>query len=111
MRTIKINQKSYNVPEFGFAQMRAMEDNGFNVVEIVTKQKIFSIASAFVSVVVGCNAKDADILIEQHILGGGNIMDLCEAFAKATEESSFFKSLFGSKAEQNQTGQKPQIVK
>lgn len=106
MNRITINQKSYNIPELGFKQMREMEEKGFNIIDIVPNMKVFSIASAFTAVVADCDAKEADRLIEQHCLGGGNILDIVEAFKEAMEESGFFKSLLGAaqtgKKEQNQ---------
>lgn len=93
MRRITINQKGYNIPELGFKQMREMEDKGFNIIDIVPNMKVFSIAAAFTAVIADCDALEADRLIEQHCLGGGNVLDIVEAFKEAMEQSSFFKSM------------------
>lgn len=92
---IKINNKNYVVPQLGFGHMVHMEDMGFFVQELFEDKKIFSLATAFVGVVVDCGRKEAEELCQQHILGGGNIAEIYEGFAKAIESSGFFKKLLG----------------
>ena len=48
---IRINSKNYVVPQLGFKHMTKMEDMGFSVPDLFQKQKVFSIATAFVGVV------------------------------------------------------------
>lgn len=102
---IKINNKNYTVPQLGFKHMTQMEDMGFSVMEMLSKRQMFSIATAFTGVVVGCDRVAAENLIEQHVFGGGDIIPIYETFQKAVEQSDFFKKLL-DQAEEKNTGKK-----
>lgn len=102
---IKINSKNYVVPQLGFKHMTQMEDMGFSVPNLFQKQKVFSIATAFVGVVAECERDEAENLIEQHILGGGKIEEIYKAFNEAVEQSGFFKKLL------DQNEEKPEAKK
>lgn len=93
MSTLKINQKDYVVPQLGFEHMVQMESMGFSVIEMFDKRQVFSLAAAFVGVVVGCEIEDAVHLCQQHIIGGGDVFDIYNAFEKAAKESAFFRKL------------------
>lgn len=99
---IKINNKNYTVPQLGFGHMTQMEDMGFSVTDMLRKQKVFSMTTAFVGVVVDCDRQEAEHLIEQHVLGGGDIMDIANAFNQAVDQSGFFKKLLEN-AEEKET--------
>lgn len=94
---VKINNKNYVVPQLGFAHMTQIEDMGFSVIDLFQKQKLFSIATAFTGVVTGLERSKAEELLQQHILGGGNLEEIYNAFMKATDESAFFKKFTGEK--------------
>ena len=96
---VTINNKSYTVPQLGFKDMVHMEDMGFSVLDLFQKQKIFSMATAFVGVVANCDREESERLIEQHVLGGGNFESIYESFTKAVDESGFFKKLLGGEEE------------
>lgn len=102
---IKINNKNYVVPQLSFKHMTQMEDMGFSVMEMLGKRQLFSIATAFAGIVVGCDREEAEDLIEQHVLGGGDIIPIYETFHKAVDQSVFFKKLL-DQAEKEQTGKK-----
>lgn len=109
MANVKINQKNYVVPRLNFSDMVAMEDMGFSIVELFQKQKIFSLATAFVGVVAKCSRPEAEELCQQHVMGGGDIADIYSAFMEAVNESDFFKKLigeFGEKAPAKKTATK-----
>lgn len=93
MATVKINNKSYVVPEFNFRHSKMMEQMGLPVEGMMSRRYVFTIASAFTAIVVGCDIEQADHLIEQHILGGGNLEGIFDAYARALNESAFFKKL------------------
>lgn len=93
MANIKINQKNYPIPQLGFKHMTKMEDEGFSIFDLFQKQKLFSMATAFVCVVADCDRGESENLIEQHVLGGGDVADIYSAFNKAVDESGFFKKL------------------
>ena len=100
---IKINNKNYTVPQLGFRHMTQMEDMGFSVMEMLGKKQLFSIATAFTGIIAGCDREAAEELIEQHILGGGDIIPIYETFQKAVDESVFFRK-FLEQAEKRQNG-------
>lgn len=95
VKTIKINNKSYKVPELRFEHMEALESEGYNIIDMFRKKQIFAPVSAFIMLVVGCEKEEANDLAEQHVLGGGNINDLYEAFSEALYDSSFFRKVLG----------------
>jgi hypothetical protein len=59
-----------------------------------------SLLRAYLAVCLGCDKDEAGGLIESHITGGGNLIELREAFAKALEESDFWQAL-RKKGEEN----------
>lgn len=107
MAAVKINNKNYDVPELSFGHMKAMEKiTGESIIEVFQKEQIFLIAEAFVGAVAGCGADEADRLLEQHILGGGDISEIYKAFVDAVNESTFFKKLLGIEEETKKPIQK-----
>ena len=95
MATVKINNKKYDVPELTFKHFTVMEEQGFSVVDAFRKQQIFLLAMGFVCVVTGEDRDEAERLIEQHVLGGGEIGDIYNSFAEAVNRSNFFKKMLG----------------
>ena len=93
--SIKINNKEYEVPQLGFKDMVAMEDMGFSIIDLFQKQKVFSVATAFVGICAGCSSDEAERLIEQHIMGGGSLDSIYESFTLAVDRSGFFRKLLG----------------
>lgn len=106
MAKIKINNKNYDIPQLGYGHMMKLESEGINVVDMFRKNQIFSLAGAFIIIVTDCSMEDAGYLAEQHVMGGGDIAIIHEAFLKAIDESSFFKKLLGIEEEQKQTPRK-----
>jgi len=97
MSTVKINQKNYTVPELTFRHLPMMEKSGLSVIDMMSPRYIFTTAEVFTSIVVGCDTDYADHLLEQHILGGGEIEPIWEAFIKAVNDSGFFAKLLEEK--------------
>lgn len=97
MSTVKINQKNYEVPELTFRHLPIMEKCGLTVFDMMTGKYIFTTAEVFTVIVVGCDTDYADHLLEQHILGGGDIEPIYMAFVKAMNESSFFAKMLEKK--------------
>ena len=101
MATVKINNKTYQVPELSFAHSRRMEQMGLPVEGLIDRKYIFTAVSAFTAVVANCDAEQADYLVEQHIRGGGTREDIYKAYAESVPSSGFFKKLLGlDKAEE-----------
>lgn len=97
MSFVKINQKKYEVPELTFKHLPQMEKCGLSMVDMVSGKYIFTTAEVFTAIVVGCDTDHADYLLEQHILGGGDIMPVYDAFIEAMNNSGFFKKLLEEK--------------
>ena len=76
MATVTINKKKYNVPELTFRHSKLMEQMGLPVEGMISRRHFFTAISAFTAIVAECEQEQADNLIEQHILGGGNLEDI-----------------------------------
>lgn len=92
---VKINQKTYKVPELTMEHYVKMEEQGFSIIEAFQKRQMMLVSMGFVCAVVGCERDDAEKLLTQHVLGGGNIVDIVNAFSKAVAESDFFMKMLG----------------
>lgn len=93
MATVTINNKKYEVPELNFRHSKLMEQMGLPIEGMMSRRYIFTIASAFTAIVAKCEPEQADHLIEQHVMGGGNLESIFEAYAQAINDSAFFKEL------------------
>lgn len=89
------------MPKLGFKHMTQFEDMGFGIVDIMQKNKTFSLYAGIVGVVVGCGREEAERLCEQHVLGGGTFEDITTKFMQAMDESAFFKKLLNIGEEKN----------
>ena len=96
MATIKINQKNYEVPELTFRHLPMMEKSGLSVFQLSSGDFLFTTAQVFTSIVADCTLDEADRLLEQHILGGGEFASIFTAFREALESSAFFTKLLQS---------------
>lgn len=92
---VKINNKNYNIPELTFKHFTKMEEQGFSIVEAFQKKQMMLIAMGFTCAVADVDRDEAEHLLEQHVLGGGNIVSIVSAFGKAMNESDFFKKILG----------------
>ena len=99
MATVKINNKKYEVPELTFKHFTEMEEQGFSVIDAFRKQQIFLLAMGFVCVVTDEDRDEAERLIEQHVLGGGEIADIYASFTEAIGRSAFFKKMLNLNSE------------
>ena len=93
MATVKINSKTYTVPELNFQHSVIMEQMGLPLDGMISSSHIFTAVQAFTSIVTECPPEKAAHLVEQHILGGGNIEDVYKAYVTAITESAFFRKL------------------
>lgn len=95
MVKVKINNKTYNVPELKIGHYTKMEEQGFSIIDAFQKGQIFLVAMGFTCAVTGLDRNSAEELLNQHVLGGGKIQDISNAFGKAVAESDFFKKMLG----------------
>jgi|GEM_PF-1351844 len=107
---IKINNKSYVIPELTFEHFVHMEEQGISIVDAVQKKQAFAIAMGFVCIVANVEKDEANRLVQQHVLGGGDIIGLVDAFMNAVMESGFFQKALGMKEAEPQKGPK-KVVK
>ena len=92
---VKINNKNYDVPELTFRHFTKMEEQGFSIVEAFEKQQMMLMAMGFTCVVTDLDRDESERLLEQHVLGGGNIVDIVNAFGRSVMKSDFFKKMLG----------------
>ena len=100
MATVKINNKKYEVPELTFRHLAAMEEQGFSVLEAFRKRQIFLLAMGFTCVVTGEDREESERLLEQHVMGGGDIADIYLAFGESVNRSAFFSKMLGLNQEE-----------
>lgn len=91
MVKVKINNKTYNVPELQFGDYTHMESQGISITEAFSRGQMTLIAMAFTCVVLKCDRAEAERVVTQHILGGGSMFDITDAFAEAVKQSDFSK--------------------
>ena len=104
---VKINGKNYNVPELTFGAMAKMESiTGESIATVFEREQFFLLAEAFTGVVADCDKEQADYLLEQHVLGGGDISDIYKVLMQAVNESAFFKKLLGIEEKPKKSTQK-----
>lgn len=106
MVKVKINNKTYNVGELEFKDYTHMEEQGFSIVNAFSKNQFMLIAMGFVCVILGCDRDYAETVIQQHVLGGGNVRDITSAFAEAVAESDFFRKMLGMTQDEQETPKK-----
>lgn len=93
---VKINNKNYEVPQLTFKHFTKMEEQGFSIVDAFQKKQMMLIAMGFTCVVADVDRDEAENLLEQHILGGGNLGSIVGAFVEASNKSDFFKKMIGA---------------
>lgn len=109
MSTVKINGKAYAVPELNFRHSKLMEQMGLPVEGMVSRKYLFTAVSAFTAITVGCEPEQADHLVEQHILGGGDLEGIYKAYLTALNDSAFFASLLQSNAQEKKAKAKSSV--
>lgn len=102
-----INGKNYRIPEINFEEVCLLEEYGVSLFDVKQpKKKFLTIIRAFVSLATGMDTESASFLIQQHILGGGNMDGWFEEINKAVDTSGFFQAL-NKKAEKKQKSPNP----
>lgn len=91
---LRINGKDYKEAEIDFNSVCELEDMGLKIFNLkgVSGAKI---ARAYVALCMG-GAEMLDVAgieINKHIINGGKLETITEAFAKAVKESGFFQAL------------------
>lgn len=93
-----INGKFYKDADLNFNTVCKMEDMGAPITNI--SENIMSTVRAYVALCMRCPLEKAGEALEAHIINGGNIKDIVEAFNRKVEESGFFQALRKKSEEQ-----------
>lgn len=94
-----INGRKYKPVELDFNAICDMEDNGISLSDVRSKPQ--STARAYLALYFNGNKDVAGYEIQQHILNGGSLEGLFEAFRESVDESGFFQAI-SKGAEKNQ---------
>ena len=106
MATVVINQKTYTIPQFTFGEIRKLEEYGCPIMNLADAQNhLFGALAAFVAVTADVDMREADRLLTQHVMGGGDISEPFVTFVNALQDSAFFTKMV------EMTGQKAQTAK
>ena len=106
MATVKINNKTYQVPELTFRHSRMFEQMGLPLTGLNSPGYFFTAVAAFIAVCVNCPVEQAEYLAEQHVMGGGDLQDIYIAYVNAIGDSGFFKKLLKENEETPKTTKK-----
>lgn len=86
-----INGRKYKPIELDFNAICDMEDNGISLGDVRSKPQ--STARAYLALYYNGNTDVAGNEIQQHIIGGGTLEGLFDAFRESVEESGFFQAI------------------
>jgi len=86
-----INGKEYEGAKYNYNTSCELEEMGVSIAELGKKPQ--SIMRAYLAISGGMELDEAGNEIEQHLINGGELTDIQNAFAKELSDSGFFKSL------------------
>lgn len=92
-----INGRKYKPIELDFNAICDMEDNGISLGDVRSKPQ--STARAYLALYYNGNTDVAGNEIQQHIIGGGTLDGLFDAFRESVEDSGFFQAINKATAE------------
>lgn len=97
----KINNVVYKSAEIDYNAVCFFEDNGLSFGDV--RKKGNSFARAYFALCAGISVEDAGLLIQQHVINGGDIKALIEAFSKEIDKSDFFQAVNKGKKKETAT--------
>ena len=105
MRTFKINNKEYKAKELTYGDFRKMESFGLNLLTNITsiQAKVFSYTSGYLAICGGFGIDVADNEMNEHIINGGDLGDISEAFVESLSESRFFQAMVANATKETET--------
>ena len=105
---LRINGKDYQELEIDFNAVCELEDMGIKIFNLKGVSGV-KLARAYVALCMGGAdmLEIAGIEINKHIINGGKLVDITDAFGKAVEKSGFFQALKAT-AEEGNTASKEQ---
>lgn len=89
--TFTINNKTYKAKDVTFNFMCLLEDRGLPIDQIDNKP--MKVGREYLAYCGGMSSEEAGDEIEKHIISGGNLSGLYDAFTNAISESDFFQAL------------------
>lgn len=93
--TFKVNGVTYKSAEIDYNAVCFFEDNGLDFSDV--KKKGNSFMRAYFALCAGISIEDAGAMIQEHIINGGDMKGLVDAFTKEIDKSDFFQALIKGK--------------
>lgn len=90
---MKVNGKEVRIPEVTFGTVRELESYGVSVFDMDFQKKFLTILNAFICISLKIQPEQADFLMEQHLLGGGDFDGWIDEINNAVETSGFFQAM------------------
>lgn len=87
---MKINGKTYKMPELSFNAMCQLEDMGISLEDL--DKKPMAAIRGFLALAIG-DTETAGKELEAHIVNGGDFSEIADEIAKAVQNSGFFQAL------------------
>lgn len=91
LREIEIAGRKIFCAELTFGTVRKMRNMGVDFDHLDADP--FTLANAYIRISARASEDVADALIQKHIVDGGTLDEIIEAFGQALDESDFFQAL------------------
>lgn len=88
---MKINGKSYCIPELSFNSICELEAMGVSITSM--DKHIMMTVRGFVALAMGGDIAKAGDEIQQHLMNGGSLDEIMPEITKAVNESGFFQAM------------------
>ena len=99
---VTINDKVYPVPELDFNAVCELNELGVDIMNAKAMRKNALIAArAIVAWIMDADVEEAGMEIQEHIVGGGGLEEIFEAFNAAVSSSGFFTAMGNRKTPQD----------
>lgn len=106
--TVTINGRDYDVPELNNNAIIDLADNGLDIFSKNFKKKsTLSVARGIIAWIEDIDIEEAGDELQNHIVNGGNLISIVEAFNVALSNSGFIKALT-ERAKAEEAGVVPQ---
>ena len=99
--TFKVNGVTYKSAEVDVNAVCFFEDNGLDINDV--RKKGNSFMRAYFALCAGISVEDAGKLIQEHIINGGDVKPIVDAFVKEIDKSDFFQALVKGKEKKTTT--------
>lgn len=96
---MKLNGKTYKIPELDFNKICQLEDMGVSITEM--DGKVLSTVRGFIALSMDGDVERAGVELQEHLVAGGQLDELMEEINWAVENSGFFQALSKSQKKAN----------